>query len=91
MDIINSSYAMLRMLWDVIPPYLVSNQMGWGLLSHLWLSRNIVQSEAMVGFPPPSGECSNVGIIMTLPFDIKGVASLNLGHFSLVSIGVCID
>ena len=83
MDIVKSSYATLQTLWDVILPYLISNPMGWALLSHLRMIRNIVQSEAAVSFLPPSAECSNVGIIMTSPFDIKGVASLNSGHFSV--------
>ena len=39
------------------------------------LSRNIVQSQASVAFPPPSAECSNVCVIMTSPDDIKGVVS----------------
>ena len=90
-DIVNSSYATLRTLWDIIPLYLVLNQMGRGLVSCLRISRNIVQSEATVGFPPLRVECSNVCVIMMSPFDIKGVASLNLGHFSLISIGVRID
>ena len=54
-----------------LPLYLVASQIRRGLLSLLWLSRDIVQSQASVAFPPPSAECSNICIIMKSPDDIK--------------------